>query len=73
MNPEGFSFHTETSIILLNITRGFNHGDTIIDTIIDTIMDIIMDTIMDTTRIPVVETTGYVEIQFNNYKHIELF
>jgi len=57
VNAEGFSFHTETSIILLNITRGFNHGDTI----------------MDTTRIPVVETTGYVEIQFNNYKHIELF
>ena len=70
MNTEGFSFHTETSIIMLDdIARGFNHGDTIMDTIIDTIMD----TIMDTTRIPVVETTGYVEIQFNNYKHIEIF
>jgi len=61
VNTEGFSFHTETSIIMLDIARGFNHGDTI------------MDTIIDTTRIPVVETTGYVEIQFNNYKHIELF
>ena len=65
MNAERFSFHTETSIIVLNIARGFNHGDTIMDTIIDTIIN--------TTRIPVVETTGYVEIQFNNYKHIELF
>ena len=65
MNAERFSFHTETSIIMLDIARGFNHEDTIIDTI--------MDIIMDTTRIPVVETTGYVEIQFNNYKHIEIF
>ena len=62
MNAERSSFHTETSIIMLDdIARGFNHGDTI------------MDTIIDTTRIPVVETTGYIEIQFNNYKHIEIF
>ena len=25
---------------------------------------------MDTARIPVVETTGYVKIQFNNYKNL---